>query len=630
MNRKDRRAAGKPADLSALFASAVQDHQAGRWRQAEARYGQILAADPRNSAAFHNLGVLLLQSGKTAQAAASFRAALALTPGLPDALANLADACNTMGNALWRQGRVDEAATQYRAAAEAAPEIAEIWNNLALALLAQDDRQGAVTAILRALALGETPDCHRSFVQIVKDLRIAGDASSLRPFLLRALREGWDRPDDLARICADVILQDGTDANDELLLALLVRTPNLDWTLEQKLTRMRRRLLQDPVDIAFAGALAQQCFINEYVFACSEEDYAAVDATAARLAAALQSGNAIPPHWILQVAAYRPLADFPDLLDRDWPDAVEAVLTQQLRETMQEAALRQTIPRLAPVRDAVSLAVQAQYEEHPYPRWVSAGTAAPQELGAWLREKFSAARPVTGSDILVVGCGTGRHAVETSQRFAGGRTCAIDLSLASLAYAARKTKEYGLTIAYAQADLLAQDERRFDLIEAIGVLHHLADPFAGWRALLARLRTSGVMMVGLYSRMARKELAQARAHIESHRFGVDNIAAARQSLMAQPHFAALAERPDFFTTSNCRDLLMHVQEQQVTLAEISTFLEAQHLTLLGFALDDAILARYRREFPSDATATDLANWQAFESANPDTFSAMYQFWVQKA
>ena len=187
-----------------------------------------------------------------------------------------------------------------------------------------------------------------------------------------------------------------------------------------------------------------------------------------------------------------------------------------------------------------------------------------------------------------------------------------------------------MTIAYAQADLLAQDERRFDLIEAIGVLHHLADPFAGWRALLARLRTSGVMMVGLYSRMARKELAQARAHIESHRFGVDNIAAARQSLMAQPHFAALAERPDFFTTSNCRDLLMHVQEQQVTLAEISTFLEAQHLTLLGFALDDAILARYRREFPSDATATDLANWQAFESANPDTFSAMYQFWVQKA
>ena len=624
MNRKGRRAGGKTADIPALFAGAVQAHQAGRWRQAEARYGEVLAADPGNAAALHNLGILLLQTGKTAQAAASFRAALALTPHFPEALANLADACNTMGNALWRQGQVNEAAAQYRAAAEAAPDVAEIWNNLALALLAQDDRQGALAAILRALALGETPDIRRSFVTSVKDLQIEGDAGNLRPRLLQALREGWDRPDDLARICADVILQDGARTDDELLLALLVKTPNLDWALEQHLTSMRRGLLQDEADLTFASALAQQCFINEYVFACSDEERAAVDKMVDRLAAALDSGADIPPSWIVTIAAYRPLSDFPGLLVRRWPDAVEAVLTQQLREPMEELALRATIPCLEPVSDAISLAVQAQYEENPYPRWIVAGTTAAQGLRAWLQEKFPNAAFAPGNDILVAGCGTGRNAVETAQRFSGARTSAIDLSLASLAYATRKTREY------AQADLLAHDDRRFDLIEAIGVLHHLADPLAGWRALLTRLRSGGVMMLGLYSKIARQALAEARAHIEAQGFGTDNIAAARQSLMAQAHFAELAQRPDFFTASNCRDLLMHVQEQQMTLSQIGKFLRDENLTLLGFALDDAIFARYRRQFPRDPAATDLENWQAFENAHPDTFSGMYQFWVQKA
>ena len=29
-------------------------------------------------------------------------------------------------------------------------------------------------------------------------------------------------------------------------------------------------------------------------------------------------------------------------------------------------------------------------------------------------------------------------------------------------------------------------------------------------------------------------------------------------------------------------------------------------------------------------ATDLENWLVFETANPDCFSGMYQFWLQKA
>jgi ubiquinone/menaquinone biosynthesis C-methylase UbiE len=90
-------------------------------------------------------------------------------------------------------------------------------------------------------------------------------------------------------------------------------------------------------------------------------------------------------------------------------------------------------------------------------------------------------------EILVAGCGTGQNALNTALRFSNARVLAVDLSLSSLSYAMRKTKELKLSnIEYAQADImeLGSFERRFDLIECSGVLHHLGDPLAGWRMLV--------------------------------------------------------------------------------------------------------------------------------------------------
>jgi hypothetical protein len=39
--------------------------------------------------------------------------------------------------------------------------------------------------------------------------------------------------------------------------------------------------------------------------------------------------------------------------------------------------------------------------------------------------------------------------------------------------------------------------------------------------------------------------------------------------------------------------------------------------------------QYRRRFPDDVPQTDLGRWHIFETENPDTFSTMYLFWVQK-
>ena len=99
---------------------------------------------------------------------------------------------------------------------------------------------------------------------------------------------------------------------------------------------------------------------------------------------------------------------------------------------------------------------------------------------------------------------------------------AIDLSTASLGYAKARTGALGVTnIDYAQADILQLGSigRTFDMIQSVGVLHHLADPWAGWRVLISLLRPGGVMFVALYSEIARRDVVAARAFIAQRGYG---------------------------------------------------------------------------------------------------------------
>ncbi|MGH6827780.1 MAG: hypothetical protein ACREFW_02575, partial [Rhizomicrobium sp.] len=72
-----------------------------------------------------------------------------------------------------------------------------------------------------------------------------------------------------------------------------------------------------------------------------------------------------------------------------------------------------------------------------------------------------------------------------------------------------------------------------------------------------------------------------------------------------------------------------VQEQGMRLPAIGQFLKDHGLAFLGFETDAGTLRAYRRRFPDDPAATDLDHWDAFEKENPDSFSGMYIFWVQK-
>jgi SAM-dependent methyltransferase len=445
-------------------------------------------------------------------------------------------------------------------------------------------------------------------------------------------------------------------ANRLLQLALPL-APLADIELERLLTAVRHALLEiastspsdtsAPEALELAGLLARQCFINDYVFDDVATERARAAALRDRLGAALARGAPVSPLWTAVLAAYQPLATLPGidaLLGDAWPRPVDELLTQQVREPRDEQNLSATIPQLTPIDDDVSRKVREQYEENPYPRWIKLPAVAGRvDLEAHLREKFPLVRWRSfgrGDDlqVLIAGCGTGRHSIEFARRFACARVRAIDLSRASLAYAARKTGELAISnIDYAQADLLRIDALAdcFDVIHAVGVLHHLSDPWAGWRALLSRLKPDGVMLVGFYSQRARADIAIVRDFVRArgYRATAEDIRRCRQELLGFPerspqHNVTLS--PDFHTISDCRDLLFHAHEQQVTLPQIASFLGDNGLDLLGFDLAAGVRRQYALAHPDDPAMIDLGRWHQFEAEHPLTFVNMYQFWVQRA
>jgi Flp pilus assembly protein TadD/2-polyprenyl-3-methyl-5-hydroxy-6-metoxy-1,4-benzoquinol methylase len=638
----------------------------GNTQQAISSYQQAIALNSNLAIAYMNLGIALVQQKRFDEALTHYRQALTLSP-------NDAEVHNNIGVTFIKQGKFTDAARHFRRATELNPQFLQAHTNLALTVSDLGDSAQALAAARRALSLNETAWTRSVFVSCVANLRSIPDSSpEFCRLLARALRESWDRPiqiegtsvaclklDPAIHKCMEQVTKVwpkrttrgelfglsrlDTVGRNTLLLAVLETTPVSNMEFECFLTAMRFALLQTAASapgqikepaLRLYSALAQQCFINGYIYDWTDEECQQAHALRARLVEALKSNARIASLWPIAVAAYFPLhtLDGADvLLARTWRDPVEAVLRQQVREPRQEAELRKEISRITPIDDEISMQVRGFYEENPYPCWTKAAKVRwndpPQEqLGGQERQS-----------ILIAGCGTGRDSIETALIYPNADVLAIDLSLASLGYALRKSREAGVdNIRYAQADILelASLDRKFDRIEASGVLHHLSNPSQGWRVLLSLLRPGGLMRVGLYSELGGRHVSAGQAFFAKHGYGqaVEDIRRCRHAVWSaskdDPLLRQLMTTIDFYSLGSCRDFLFHVQEHRFTIPAIKDFLAENDLSFVGFSVPAAVLAKYRSLFPQDQAANDLDLWHAFETKNPDTFTSMYQFWVK--
>ena len=586
-----------PADIPTLEAEATLAYQQGRLIEAEVVSKQILARDPGHSVALNILGLLYQASGNHRPAIKMLAKAVAVN--------DLDAACHY---------------------------------NLAASYQALEERAAAAAHFRKAIALGLSGKGVEPF--LLENPVIAQCASPT------ADKFGLpDKSDDLfgaANIAAI--------AKNTFLLSALGSTIIRGVTLELFLTRLRYALLRlasanfsDPgqVDDDVLGlfcALAEQCFLNEYVFAQVADETQRADRLRELLLQKLSNGSEIPLLLLASVGAYFPLHSLPgakSLLAAKWPLCAAGLLRQQVSEPLEEAEDRPAIPMLTAVDNGTSLEVMRQYEENPYPRWTMNPLAVLGRVKANAEETRDGVSG--GQQILIAGCGTGEHPFDIAQKSPDARILAVDLSRVSLAYARRKTREEGLrNIEYAQADILNLSEigRTFDRIEAVGVLHHMADPKAGWRVLLSLLAPNGIMRVGLYSATARRSIVEARAIVAGRDFPAtaEGIRALRQTIVLEkdePRWKSLVQTIDFYSMSGCRDMFFNVMEHRFTIAEIKAFLVEQGLSFLGFELDPKVIENFQRQAPGAGALTNLDDWEAFEAANPQTFLNMYLFSIRK-
>ena len=540
------------------------------------------------------------------------------------------------------RGELSSAAHLYKKILELRPDHAQAADRLAAIYVAQGKLDKA--SIQYAELSRSVPQMLGSFARILDTLEV------LMPGAAAIFA-------DPATATLDKLLAPDKSAiaGNAYFRCVLESTPVRNIALERWLTALRGHILRaavadDPPSgndlLAFGAALAQQCFINEYVFAVTPEEEGLVERLKVLAGASMSSSKAMAAIRYIALAMYEPLhkcLDAPAMAARTWPGPLAAVVTQQVIEPLREQELRASMPRLTPIGGGVTAAVKAQYEENPYPRWVrlNAPPANLRILDDYIRQQFPTAqfRPCGQRDridILEAGCGTGRHALEVAQAYRGAHVLAIDITLASLASAKRKTPPaLADRIEFAQADIMAVGsiDRRFDLINSGGVLHHMADPLGGWRQLLKLLKPNGMMQIGLYSAHARRDINAARKLIaergyESTPQGIRRL---RQDLVNGPETFNFMAMSDFFSTSDCRDLLFHVQEKQFTIPEIKDFVLANDLNFIGFDIQpNAAHLHHREVFARNGWSTgDLDRWDEYERAHPDIFANMYAIWLQK-
>ena len=396
----------------------------------------------------------------------------------------------------------------------------------------------------------------------------------------------------------------------------------------------------------FIIGLGSQCFLNEYVYYISTEEKDKL-----KELKKIINNNKNQDYKLAIISCYQSLSSINDEiinLNTYIPNKKELnnLLNLQFKELNTEKKISKGIKKIGNIKDSTSKEVKNQYELNPYPRWRYNSYAKENKLNflSVINSEISPNIIQTNSvqltnkkiNILIAGCGTGIQIIEAS-RYSNCEITAIDLSNSSISYAKRKVDEYGLkNINFIEMDLLELTSlnKRFDLIECSGVLHHMNEPSKGLSNLFDVLEPEGFLKLGLYSKYAREEILKARKLIKEKDIkpNIDGIRNFRNDLLNGEikEVNEISNWSDFYSTSMCRDLCFHTHENCYTLIEIKNMLKVSNLEFLGFTLSKEIRDKYQIDNKDKDSLKNLELWDKFEKLNPNSFREMYQFWSRKS
>jgi SAM-dependent methyltransferase len=235
---------------------------------------------------------------------------------------------------------------------------------------------------------------------------------------------------------------------------------------------------------------------------------------------------------------------------------------------------------------AASAEVQDFYERYPYPGPVDSLDkyrqlwADPQRRRAD-HHLFQPGQPYReDAAILVAGCGTSQ-AAKHAVRWPAARVTGIDFSATSVRCTEelkRKHKLDNLELHQLPIERAGELGMPFDQIVCTGVLHHLADPDAGLRALRGLLKPDGAMHLMVYAPYGRTGIYMLqdfcrRVGIAASDEGIGELVTALRSLPpAHPLQHLLRAAPDFQQAAALADALLNPQDRAYSVPQLFDFL----------------------------------------------------------
>lgn len=253
-------------------------------------------------------------------------------------------------------------------------------------------------------------------------------------------------------------------------------------------------------------------------------------------------------------------------------------------------------------------AVQELYDTYPFPPETLLDEPPPGYNWRWnwpVAYSFCTGQKPKNQAIRILdaGCGTGVGTDYLVHLNPEAHVTAIDLSSGALEVAQERCQRSGadrVTFHHLSIYDVGQLEGEFDLINCVGVLHHLPDPIRGIKALASKLAPGGLFHIFVYAELGRWEiqlmqkaiaLLQQNSPLDQPTSEIyqEGVKIGRQIFAALPENNRILRREkERWAMENHRDasfadMYVHPQEIDYNIETLFELIDASELKFLGFS-----------------------------------------------
>lgn len=250
----------------------------------------------------------------------------------------------------------------------------------------------------------------------------------------------------------------------------------------------------------------------------------------------------------------------------------------------------------------ISSAVAKLYDTYPFPPEPLLDEAPPGYNWRWhwpSAYNFCAGRKPSNNQVRILdaGCGTGVGTEYLVHLNPDAEVVGMDLSAGAIAVATERCQRSGadrVTFHNLSIYDVAQLPGEFDMINCVGVLHHMPDPIRGIQALAGKLKPGGILHIFVYAELGRFEIAltqEAIGLLQGDRRGdyTDGVSVGRKLFASLPEQNRLRKREETrWALENQRDecfadMYVHPQEIDYNVKTLFNLIDASGLDFVGFS-----------------------------------------------